>query len=89
MSASPRKTLAVVMARELRFLLQTDTVIITNGAIPALLRLLKRITTSGRILCGSQWMRPDNLVMKIYTKYRKELGANLGMTPSNHINAFI
>ena len=64
------------MARELRFPLQTGTVIITNGAIPAPLRLQKLNTTSGRVVCVSQWMRPDSLVTKTYTKYRKELGEN-------------
>ena len=62
------------MASGLRFLLQTGTVFITNGAILALLRLQKRITPCGRVLYVTATY-PDNLVTKTYIKYRKELGA--------------
>ena len=71
------------MARELRLLLQTDTVFISNGAIPAPLRLQKRITPCGRVLYVSATY-PDNLVTKTYIKYRKGLGADWATRQANN-----
>ena len=71
------------MARGLRLLLQTGTVFISNGAIPALLRLQKRITPCGRVLYVTATY-PDNLVTKTYIKYRKELGADWAIRQANN-----